>query len=116
MNIRSLKDIYKAVNSTFYGGMLPNVSIFKYGDSFNKEIGYPTCGITICQPYMADYERLKIGLYRGLSDLMLVCTLYHEAIHVWQHVAGLPVNHGQVFIQEAKRIAQFLEIDYSLIY
>ena len=89
---------YGRVNRELFAGKLPKV-LLQYGD------GTERMGFTVYGYFAPDEQHPVIHIdSRVVTRGMLISTLAHEMVHYYQHLHGLPLNHGRFFKSQAKRL------------
>lgn len=102
-----LIQMYEMLNIVFFKGNLPSVDIVEY----NNENGY-------CVGF---FDTETVCIYLNMSKIdsteMLIGTLAHEMIHVWQFITGDCSGNGEdnwhnkKFNKKAKTIKNVLDVD-----
>jgi hypothetical protein len=96
-HLARLQAEFDRVNADVFGGSLPCVPLFLSGHMRRRNGHFSAHPLEI----VISLQLCQHG-EAGESE----ATLRHEMIHLWQHVAGGPVDHGREF----RRMARLLDV------
>ncbi len=98
---RALKKLFREYNRRFFGGKLPDCIVcFATPRSFEKNgLGKATCAVT----FMKGYDRPAIFI--SANKLKGWRYIKSDLLHEMTHVSKPRAEHGKVFQDEMKRLA-----------
>jgi len=105
-----LFELYRDLNDRLFNSELPDVDVI-FMDGL-KEAHQKMTGHKIDIYGMFDSEAEVIGLDYDQNYLVLLNTLIHEMIHVWQWIKGYTdFDHGKTFNRKSRKVLEILDTD-----